>query len=90
MITPETAIQVSLLVAIPVTISMIVATWRLANYMRDTLEEIRDIRKQMAGFWSVSEMERWAIQLERSNREMKIAVPDPSKIRASNAANPAS
>ena len=55
--------------------------------MRDTLEEIRDIRKQMAGFWSVSEMERWAIQLERSNIEMKITVPDPSKVRASNAAN---
>lgn len=82
MITPDTVIQVSLYVGLPIAGAIIVATWRLANYMRDMRDEVREIRKQMGDVWTVADMERWAVKLERANRTQSIAVPDPLEIRS--------
>ena len=86
MITPETVVQVSLYVGLPIASAIIVATWRLANYMRDMRDEVREIRKQMCDVWTVSDMERWAVRLERANRQKPIAVPDPLEARGEQSA----
>ncbi len=86
MITPDTAVQVSLYVGLPIAAAIIVATWRLANYMRDMRDEVREIRKKMCDVWTVSDMERWAVRLERANRPKSIAVPDPIEVRGEQSA----
>lgn len=81
MLTPDTTVQITLAVAATFAGFIIVATWRLANYMRDMRDEVREIRKQMAEVWTVADMERWAVRLERENRKHPLAVPDPLEIR---------
>ncbi|HLP23831.1 MAG TPA: hypothetical protein VK139_07305 [Microbacteriaceae bacterium] len=82
MITPDTVVQVSLAIGLPLAGGIIIATWRAANYLRDMRDEVAAIRKQMASVWTVSDMERWAVKLERANRNQDISVPDPLEIRS--------
>jgi hypothetical protein len=82
MITPDTTLQLTLAVAVPFAGAIIVATWRAANYLRDMRDEVKAIRAQMAGVWTVNDMERWANRLERENRKHPLAVPDPLEIRS--------
>jgi hypothetical protein len=65
--------------------------WRAANAIRDVRDEVRDVRTEVKGLrddvknisaerWTYRDMERWAMMLERGNRD-KIVVPDPREVR---------
>lgn len=47
-----------------------IATWRLANFVRDLRDEVRST-------WSFRDQEQWALQLERENRHRNIALYVP-------------
>jgi hypothetical protein len=51
--------------------TLCIATWRLANFVRDLRDEVRST-------WSFRDQEQWALQLERENRHRNIPlfVPD--------------
>lgn len=82
MLTPDTTLQLTLAAGIAIVGALIVATWRAANYLRDLTEEVKGIRAQMAGVWTVNDMERWAMRLERENKTQPLTVPDPLEIRS--------
>lgn len=55
---------------------LIVATWRLANF-------VRDLRDAVSKAWTFRDQERWALSLERENRARKIPLYVPDVVRAS-------
>lgn len=54
---------------------LIVATWRLANF-------VRDLRDAVSKAWTFRDQERWALNLERENRSRKIPLYVPDVMRA--------
>lgn len=81
MISTDTIFQISLAAGVTLAAFLVVSTWRLANYLRDMRDEVAAIRRQMESVWTVNDMERWAIRLERENSRRPIAVPDPLEVK---------
>jgi len=57
-------------------IGLIGTTWKAANYLRDSRDEIRGLREDLRTTWSFRDQERWALRLERENRKLGLYVPD--------------
>ena len=60
---------------------LVVATWRVANRLRDILEELKKLSGKIDGVsadsWKISSMERWVSALRWENRKNDLIVPDP-------------
>lgn len=70
-ITPETPLLLPIGLLCTLVGLLILATWRLANFIRDLRDEVRNT-------WSFRDQERWALTMERENRSRgyKVFVPD--------------
>lgn len=78
--TPDTTLSLTLTAAGALAGGLIVATWRLANYVRDAKEEIKGMRELAQAAWTRSQQERWALDLERRNMGLPLEVPNPREI----------
>lgn len=70
-----------------IALSLLTAGWKANELLtalreesaatRASVESLRaEFRKGQTYVWSVGDMERWAYQLERGNRDLKLSVPD--------------
>lgn len=78
---PDTEITLALGVVATLVLTLIVATWRAANYLRDVRDEVRDIRNKLGDVWTVRDQERFAARLRWDNRTQNLQVPEPSEQR---------
>ncbi|RRJ97812.1 hypothetical protein Ga0100231_004970 [Opitutaceae bacterium TAV4] len=74
-ITPDTELLIPVGVLCAFISGLIVSTWRLANFVRGLRDEVNQT-------WSFRDQERWALQLERENRERNIPIFVPDVKRA--------
>lgn len=81
-ITPATqiAVPLSVIVAILVgmgatLISIGVAVFKGAWYLRGILAQLEELNKRVKSSWTRQEHERWAHRLERENAEIGLRVP---------------
>lgn len=75
MLTPETPLVLPISLLCVLVGVLIGATWRLANY-------IRDLSDRVSSSWTFRDQERWALNLERENRERGNALFVPDVVRA--------
>lgn len=63
--------------------AIVTAVWRAANFVRDLIEQIKGLRKELKEAWMLRDQEMWALQLERENRARNNAlfVPDVRRAR---------
>ena len=81
-LTADTQILIPLGVLCAVVASLVVATWRVANALRDNSEKMRNLTEELRGTWSFRDQERWALALERENRSRGHALYVPDVRRA--------
>lgn len=69
--------------------------WKANGFLTDIRQENRATREAVETLrleiktssnyrWTISDMERWAFLLDRNNRDLKLAVPDPRTVRPIN------
>jgi len=75
-ITAETFLNLPVGILCVLFSGLIGVTWRAANMMRDNRDEIRGLRDDLRTTWSFRDQERWALELERKNRDLGFFVPD--------------
>jgi hypothetical protein len=72
-------------------LTLLGAGWKANDFLNAIQEENRatrraveqlhvEVQKSNAYIWSVSDMERWAFQLERGNRDSHLTVPDVREV----------
>jgi hypothetical protein len=71
----NTSFTLTLAAAAALVITLIGTTWRVANMLRDVRDEIKGMRCDIQESWTRREQERWAVELERSNRGLPLNVP---------------
>jgi len=82
-ITPETDITATLAAAGGAFVAVFWAGWKIANAIRDLVEEIKGLRKDVRAAWTREEHERWSFRLERENAGLPLVVPPiPSRADA--------
>lgn len=74
-ISPETPLLLPLGLICTLLSCLVVATWRLANFIRDLTEAVGKA-------WTIRDQERWALTLERENRARNIPLYVPDVERA--------
>lgn len=74
-LTPDTNITATLAAAIGAFAGVFWAGWKIANAIRDLVEEIKGLRKDVRAAWTREEHERWSFRLERDNADLPLVVP---------------
>jgi hypothetical protein len=89
MITPNSKVALTLGTAVIFAGSLIGFTWRVANTLSDIRQELsamrRDVSDARRDQWTIRDQERWAFELERTNRNLPLFVPKvPDRIQSTN------
>ena len=74
-LTPDTDITVTLAAAGGAFAAVFWAGWKIANAIRDLVEEIKGLRKDVRAAWTREEHERWSFQLAMKNAKLPLVVP---------------
>ena len=80
-LTPDTDITATLAAAGGAFAAVFWAGYKIANAIRDLVEEIKGLRKDVRAAWTREEHERWSFQLALQNAKLPLVVPPvPARI----------
>lgn len=74
-ITPDSDLTLTLSAAGGAFTAVFYGAWKIANAVRDLVDEIKGLRVDVRAAWTRQEHERWAFALERDNAHVPLTVP---------------
>lgn len=82
-ITANTRLSLNLVVVVICVGALVGTGWRAANILRDINDQIAGLRNEVksvsADRWTLQDQKAWAYSLERTNRALGLAVPEPAR-----------
>jgi hypothetical protein len=71
----NTTVTLSVGIGCSIVGALVMATYRVANFIRDVRDEVKGLRRDLRETWSRQDQERWSVELERQNRNIALKVP---------------